>query len=149
MCSLTYWQARWIGLKVVSYDKFWLNGEAQRFFSEFCWPPVLWDPSKVFERPLVFELPIRKPIDNCKMVFIPLWQWNIKKLRSFVNQCAMASACKTVFAQFTKARGIHRSIYKWKMMDDNQKKVYSAIGNWYRIFSLYILHSLYVVKSKA
>jgi hypothetical protein len=62
--------------------------------------------------PLVFELPVRQPIDKCKMVFVPLWQWNIKKLRSFVNQCAMASACKTVFAKFTKVRGIHRSIYK-------------------------------------
>jgi hypothetical protein len=34
----------------------------------------------------------------------------------------MASAGMTVFVQFTTARSIHRSIYKWKTMDDNQKK---------------------------
>ncbi len=35
----------------------------------------------------------------------------------------MASADKTVFTQFTKARSIHRGFFKWKTMDDNQKKI--------------------------
>ncbi len=34
----------------------------------------------------------------------------------------MASAGKTVFAQFKKERSIHRAIYKWKTIDDNLKK---------------------------
>ncbi len=57
----------------------------------------------------------------------------------------MAKACKTVFAQFTKVRSIHRGFYKWKMKDDN-KKGYSSIGNWYEIFSSGICKSLYDVK---
>jgi hypothetical protein len=35
----------------------------------------------------------------------------------------MASAGKTVFAQFTKAQSIHRGFYQWKTMDDNQKQL--------------------------
>ncbi len=34
----------------------------------------------------------------------------------------MASAGKTVFAQFTKMRSIYRHFYKWKTMDGNQQK---------------------------
>ena len=34
---------------------------------------------------------------------------------------AMASAGKTVFAQFTKARSINGAFYKWKTKDENQK----------------------------
>jgi|LakMenEpi03Aug12_release.lakeMendotaPanAssembly.Ray.scaffolds.fasta_scaffold4347474_1 hypothetical protein len=33
----------------------------------------------------------------------------------------MANASKTIFAQFTKARSIHRGFYKRKTIDDNQK----------------------------
>ncbi len=60
----------------------------------------------------------------------------------------MANAGKTLFAQFTKVRSIHCGFYKWKRMDADEK-VYSKIGNWYRIFLSHICQSLYDVKPKA
>jgi hypothetical protein len=43
------------------------------FSADFARPqsPESWGPFKVLERLLVFELPIRHPIDKCAMVFIP------------------------------------------------------------------------------
>ncbi len=59
----------------------------------------------------------------------------------------MAFAGETVFAQFSKVQSIHRGFYKWNLKDDN-KKIHSAIGNWYQIFSSRIWQSLYDVKPK-
>ncbi len=83
------------------------------FFSKFCPPPVLWEPFKVLERLLVIKLPVRQPIDKCALVFVPpLAIGKFKEIKAFCKQhCAMASAGKTVFAQFTKARSIHRDIF--------------------------------------
>jgi hypothetical protein len=47
------------------------------------------------------------------MVFVP--PLAIEKVRNcgfLKHHCAMARAGKTVFAQFTNARSIHRGIYK-------------------------------------
>ncbi len=47
------------------------------------------------------------------MVFVPPFTVEkIKKLGRFVN----------TIAQFTNAKSIHSGFYKWKMMDDDQKK---------------------------
>ncbi len=51
--------------------------------------------------------------DKCAMVFVPsLAVEKLKKLRRFVN----------TIAQFTNAWSIHSGFYKWKTMDDDQKK---------------------------
>jgi hypothetical protein len=51
-------------------------------------------------------------------------------------------------AQFTKPWSIHRGFAHWKITDDS-KKVDSAIGNWFQIFSSHLCQSLYDWKPKA
>jgi hypothetical protein len=75
--------------------------------------------------------------------------WKIKKRRCFVNTIASwqmpvrhslrnLQRCRAFIAAFTSEK-------QWMMI----KKVYSAIGNGYRIFSAQICQSLYDVKPKA
>ncbi len=51
----------------------------------------------------------------------------------------MASSSKTVFAQFTQARSIHRGFYKRKTMDNNPKKFIPQLAtdteNFHRAFA--------------
>jgi hypothetical protein len=48
------------------------------------------------------------------MIFVPpLAIGKLKEIGAFCeHHCAVASAGKTVFAQFTKAQSIHRGFYK-------------------------------------
>ncbi len=74
-------------------------------------------------------------IGKWAMVFVLLWQLRHGQFR---QDSLFATYC-------TKVRGIHRSFYKWKIKDDNQKK-FILIGNWYRIFSFHICQSFYDAK---
>ncbi len=64
--------------------------------------------------------------------------WKIKKLRRFAN----------TIAQFTKALTIYRGFYKWKTMDDNKKKVCSAIWQLTQNFFIAYLPILLWCKTK-
>ncbi len=55
----------------------------------------------------------------------------------------MAIAGKTVFAQFTQARSIHRGFYKWKTMDDYQKKFIPQL-----VQNIFIAHLPILVRCK-
>jgi hypothetical protein len=44
------------------------------------------------------------------------------------HRCVLAIAGKTVFAQYTKARSIHRGISYRKMKDGDQKKFTPPLG---------------------
>jgi hypothetical protein len=47
------------------------------------------------------------------ILVLPLAIGKLKEIGAFCeHHCDMASAGKTVFAQFTKARSIHRGFYK-------------------------------------
>jgi hypothetical protein len=74
--------------------------------------------------------------------------WNfIYNLKSHhKHRCALANARKAVFSQFIK--GAFSTAFTSEKWNDD-KKVYSAIGNWFRIFSPRICQSLYDVKPKA
>jgi hypothetical protein len=53
-------------------------------------------------------------IDKCSMVFVPPLACEKEELRRFVN----------TIAQFTNARSIYSGFYQWRMIDDNQKKLF-------------------------
>ncbi len=57
-----------------------------------------------------FKLTIAQQLDSCGEYSLRTW---IKKLKRFVN----------TIAQFTNARSILSGFYKWKTMDNNQKKI--------------------------
>ncbi len=111
--------------------------------------PILWEPFKVFERILVFQLPIRQPIRCRQWKFIAnldeiffsfhnlqsqmglskLWRLN----PSAIDKCAMVfvpplaiekwrNGGVNTIAQFTNAQSIHPGFTKWKTLDEDKKK---------------------------
>ncbi len=73
------------------------------------------------------------------MVFVPVGSWKIKKLRRFGLHHWSIYKCMEHSSRLLKVK-----ISGWR-----SKKVYSAIGHWYWIFSFRICQSLYDLKPKA